>query len=195
MKIVILKSQIGNFKSIHSFFEEQRYEVKLSNNKKNIISCDLLVIPGASSFSGFMQSIDSDIIKIIKERNDQKKLIFGICAGFQVLFDKSDESKNVKGLSLIKGNIAKLKSGKQRYPHLGWYKTIFNKRKDLNNSYYYVNNYGLKKDSNIKNFSSYFFNNEEYIGAFRKENIIASQFHPEKSSTAGLKFFKKFVLS
>ncbi len=195
MKIVILKSQVGNFKSIFTFFEEQKYNVELTNDKKKIITCDLLVIPGAASFSGFMNSFDKDIIKTIKERNDKKKLIFGICAGFQVLFDQSEESKNVRGLSLIKGKIIKLKKGKERRPHLGWYQTIFNKKKDLNNSYYYVNNYGLKKNLNITNLSYYYFNNEAYIGAFRKENIIASQFHPEKSSIAGVKFLKKFVLS
>tara|TARA_B100000029_G_scaffold280740_1_gene274820 strand:+ start:4324 stop:4911 length:588 start_codon:yes stop_codon:yes gene_type:complete len=195
MNIVILRSQVGNFKSIYTFFDEQKFKVDLTNDIKKISSCDLLVIPGAASFSGFMDSFNQNIIDSIRERNNKKKLIFGICAGFQVLFDQSEESPKVKGLSLIKGKIVKLKDGKERKPHLGWYETIFNKEKSLNNSYYYVNNYGLEHNSNINNFSYYYFNNKKYIGAFKKENIIGSQFHPEKSSTTGLKFLKKFVLS
>ena len=195
MKVCILKSRVGNFKSVSSFFKELNYRVNLSNKINDIMSADLLVIPGAGSFEGFMNSYNTNIIDAIKNRKEQSKLIFGICAGFQVLFSNSDESHKIKGLNLIKGKIVKLKSGKERLPHLGWYKTTFNKKKDLNNLYYYVNNYGLKFCKSFSDISYYTFNNTKYISAFRKDNIIASQFHPEKSSNAGIKFFKEFVLS
>lgn len=118
-----------------------------------------------------------------------KKPFLGICVGLQVLFEESEESPDVKGLGIFKGKVVKFKQGK--IPQIGWNKI---KSKSIGNGYvYFVNSYYVVSfdRSIIESESDYYV---KFTVAVKKDNVFATQFHPEKSGKFGLEMLKKWLV-
>ena len=134
--------------------------------------------------------------------NNNENRLMGICLGFQVLFESSEESINAKGLGLISGKIEKLKSSEsERIPHVGWNDVIPLKKKFilkfLENpmDVYFVHSYGLLLNQNLNEdlfheFTVTRHGKNKFLSSFRLSNLYGCQFHPEKSSKVGTKIFK-----
>ena len=205
MIITIIDYNCGNIFSLSNALEIIKkkynitYEINYSNNKSLLKKSDLIIFPGVGAFSEAYQNLAKipDLINDIKYLiNDLKKPFLGICVGMQLLADYSSEGKEkISGLGIIKGNIdylGKYINIKQyKVPHMGWNNIkITNK----NSRYYEICN-----DKDFYFLHSYFYKNiaSKYILAsshygldipaiIQKENVIATQFHPEKSGHNGL---------
>ena len=153
-----------------------------------------IIIPGVGSFDNVMFNLKkhSDFPKFSNSSFINKKIL-GICAGMQVLFDKSDEGKEA-GLGLISGNVIKFDEKQNRVPHMGWNKVygdnFFQELK--NKRFYFAHSYHVSCDEKyILGYTNYIL---RFPSMVRSNKIYGIQFHPEKSSTNGINLLKKVLL-
>jgi glutamine amidotransferase len=157
-----------------------------------------LVLPGVGSFdTGMRNLINRNLIEPLnKSVLDDKKPILGICLGMQLLSNNSEEGPKIDGLGYIPGNVIKLNNDRLRIPHIGFNEAnSFNENyfsDVLNNNFYFVHSYHyVPKDKNhIISTTNY---GKEFVSGVQKNNIIGTQFHPEKSQSYGLVFLKEFM--
>ncbi|MGH7884215.1 MAG: imidazole glycerol phosphate synthase subunit HisH, partial [Thermodesulfobacteriota bacterium] len=139
-------------------------------------------------------------IEPILEYIDSGKPFFGICLGLQVLFEESEESPEEKGLGVIKGKVVRFPRSKEsglKVPQMGWNKVKSETNSEIlegipqNSWFYFVHSYYVApEDENIELLKSYY--GIEFTAGILKDNIFASQFHPEKSADLGLRLLKNF---
>ena len=193
--IVITDYKAGNIKSITNILDTFGEKYIVSADKNDILSADAIIFPGQGHFGQAVEKLSQlDLINTLKEAACNKKIKFlGICLGLQILFEKSEEAENTNGLGIFKGKVVKFKGCK--IPQIGWNNIITTH----NNSYlpqdyfYFVNSYyTIPEDSQI--ISSYAeYGGIKFCASIEHENITAVQFHPEKSSNAGRKFFENWL--
>ena len=194
--IVIINYNSGNIKSLGNMINYLGYDYTVSNSKEEILNADKLLFPGQGHFEQAMNNLEkSGLIETIKQAIDKGIDFLGICLGLQILFEKSEEAPNKNGLGILKGEVKKFDIAKsKKIPQIGWNKI----KTTSNNSYldddyfYFVNSYYVKpKDENIISSLAYY--GIEFCASVQKDNICAVQFHPEKSSTSGINFFRKWI--
>ncbi|ADM89787.1 imidazole glycerol phosphate synthase, glutamine amidotransferase subunit [Candidatus Zinderia insecticola CARI] len=199
-KIVILDYGVGNLYSIKKaiLYTSNKVDVEITNNIKKIKNCNRIILPGQGNIKKCISLLENkdlykEIIYIIK-----KKPVLGICIGMQILFKWSEEGPN-KGLNILKGKNIRFSYNIKKVPQIGWNKIFkINNHfilKNINNFsfFYFVHSYYIKSKlfKNINAITKYKKNN--FISIISKDNIFATQFHPEKSSLQGLKIFENFI--
>lgn len=139
------------------------------------------------------------MVETVKEAALSGKPFLGICLGLQLLFEESDESPDVKGLGLLKGRIVTIpKDNGLKVPHMGWNSVELKQRNgifdgiDDESYFYFVHSYYLK-DADVDVVAGVTHYGVEIQCAVQKGNLSATQFHPEKSSKAGLKLLENFL--
>lgn len=193
---------MGNLRSINKAFERLNIKALVSSKKEDIDNADKLILPGVGHFSNGMKNLNNfDIIELlIKKITVDKVPILGICLGLQ-LFTNSSEEGNVTGLGLIDGKTVRFdfagKDNNLKVPHMGWNTVEIKKENKLLNSinndelFYFVHSYHItcndKKD--VLTTTTYGY---EFASGVQKNNIYGTQFHPEKSHSAGLKMLLNF---
>ncbi|MBN2190735.1 MAG: imidazole glycerol phosphate synthase subunit HisH [Candidatus Aureabacteria bacterium] len=199
-KIAILDYGMGNLRSVQKAFECMGSRALLSDDKGEIESSDALVVPGVGAF-------DDCVINIKRAGLDESiagfiasgRPFFGICLGYQVLFEGSEEGKE-KGLGILKGNVVKFRSA-EKIPHMGWNTLELSdsgsrcplfKGIKTGDFFYFVHSYYV--DAADKQYvSSWTEYGERFASSVFTGNIFACQFHPEKSQDNGLKIIKNFI--
>jgi len=208
MSIVgIIDIDIGSLNSIKACLNNIDVKTDFFCDPKSIHKYKYVILPGVGNFGYASKRLqDNNWGSYIKEFlvNKENKFM-GICLGFQMLFESSDESKFVKGLGLIEGKIKKLKSSRSdRIPHVGWNDVIPSKTHSYLNfldkpmDVYFVHSYGflINQKSNLNVFNEFTFTKHgenNILSSFRSSNLYGCQFHPEKSSRVGAKFLKFFL--
>lgn len=197
ISVSLINLKLNNIYSIYNALIECGYKVKITEGKVSKIASDVMIIPGVGSFPKAMDYLRKNHLdKVIQEFNYRKKPIIGICLGMQLLFKKSYEFSKCKGLSLVDGEVVKIKNHEIKVPVIGWHKIKLLKKsqiikKNLNNKFFYfVHSYHCKPKnlsniltlSKIKKFS--------FCSSIQKDNLIGMQFHPEKSGLEGLKILR-----
>lgn len=196
IKVGILNLGLNNLYSIYSAFKNIGYKTTIINHKNNFLKFDILVIPGIGAFKRVMHDIKKKSIdKKILEYVGQKKLLFGICLGMQILFEESEEFGKYKGLGILKGEVKKFNSKISQIPHMSWNKVFFNDKKikskfKSENFFYFVHSYYCVPKNKKIIFSETLNYKSKFASSVKFENIIATQFHPEKSGIIGIKFLK-----
>lgn len=198
--IAIIDYDAGNIKSVEKAVVSFGKEVCVTRNRDTILQAEKVILPGVGSFGDAMEKIRSyDLERVIMEVVKKKTPFLGICLGLQLLFERSEESPGVKGLSILEGEIVRIPEGEGlKIPHIGWNSLKFPNKGRLykgieEDAYvYFVHSYYLKaKDKGIVTATT------EYgtliDASVEKENVFACQFHPEKSSDVGLKILKNFI--
>jgi glutamine amidotransferase len=192
IKVGIINLQINNIYSIYNVLKNIGYKVYIV--KKKLENFDLIILPGVGSYKEGMKALTkNNLIESLKENIIlKKKKIVGICLGMQLLFSESNEDGYTKGLNFIKGNVRKLKIKKKfSVPIIGWYK-IKSEKKELNTKYFYhIHSYYCKPKNENLIVSTTEYNNFTYCSSIQEKNIIAFQFHPEKSGKNGINLLKK----
>ena len=176
-------------------------KVIISSDSNEINNADKIIFPGQGAAKKCMESIyDKNLAEVIK-KSSQEKPFLGICMGMQVLMDHSDENSGTECLSIIEGKVEKFKSNKNnkiKIPHMGWNKIIKKKdhpiwyKIDEQSYFYFVHSYFIKpyeKDYILGETN----HGKDFCSVIAKDNIIAIQGHPEKSSSVGLQFLKNFI--
>ena len=193
--ITIIDYKSGNLKSISNGFKKIGAEYQITDDKEVIADSDYLVLPGVGAFGSAMENLES-FKDVIYEHVSDDKPFLGICLGQQVLMSSSEETPGVKGLDLFKGHVEKLPEG-VKIPHMGW-----NKLKVKNNSpilegidgeyFYFVHSYHVIPDDYgiIAGTCEY---GDDVVASLCENNLFSTQFHPEKSSKAGLRILKNFT--
>lgn len=197
--ILVVDYGSSNLLSVVKAFDYLNVPNKIGSSPEEIAEAKGLVLPGVGSFG--------DCLRNLKERGLDRAIIdyissgrpyLGICLGMQVLFESSVEEVNAEGLGIIKGKVYKLPSG-VKIPHIGWNELKIVKEhpfleKIPQNSYFYFDHsyYCQPLDSSeIIGVTNYGIDFPSVVG---RKNLLGVQFHPEKSSDAGLKILKNFAL-
>ena len=198
--IAIIDYGAGNLQSVKKAFDFIGAESVITNDPEVILSADKILLPGVGSFGDAMDSMEKNgLVETVKECALSGKPFLGICLGLQLLFEESEESPGVKGLGIFKGKIKKFSSDMGlKIPHIGWNSleikqndTLF---KDIpENAYvYFVHSYYLhaEDENDIATVTNYGIDVHSAVG---KNNIFATQFHPEKSGDVGLQILRNFA--
>lgn len=198
--IAIVDYDAGNLKSVQKALEYIGETPKVTRKPAEILSADKIILPGVGAFGDSMKKLNSyGLCEAVKESISRGTPFLGICLGLQLLFEESDESPGVGGLSILKGKICAMDhDGVHKIPHMGWNSLSFPKQSALfkgidEGSYvYFVHSYYLKaEDENIVTATAEYTNHIH--AAVECGNVFACQFHPEKSGDVGLKILKNFA--
>ncbi|SEF38533.1 imidazole glycerol phosphate synthase subunit HisH [Lachnospira multipara] len=198
--IAIIDYDAGNLKSVEKALLSLNQEVLVTRDKDAILQADKVILPGVGSFGDAMNNLDKfDLIDPIKKCVDNKTPFLGICLGLQLLFESSDESVGVEGLNILPGKILRIPPKEDfKIPHMGW--NSLNVKEDAKLFK------GLTKNPYVYFVHSYYLQaaNEDIVAATTEYtttihasvevgNVFACQFHPEKSSSVGLKILENFA--
>ena len=205
MKTALIDYGSGNLQSAYKALElagnyGKKNKILVTSKSKDLLGVDKIVLPGVGTFSDCMNGLKSlpGMIDILNEIVLQKKKPFlGICIGMQLLATDGKEKGNHKGLGWIKGKVIKIKKNKKiKIPHMGWntVKAISKhpiiKRKKFESYFVHSYNFVCENKKNILATCEY---QQKITAIVGKENIIGTQFHPEKSQEIGLEILKNFI--
>ena len=191
---------MGNIHSVTKSLESLGEEIILIKNFKESNSCKAIILPGVGAFDPAMANlIKTDLITDLKHWIESGKSFLGICLGLQLLFESSDEGK-FKGIGILKGKIHKIpNSPNQRIPHMGWCKLLPTKPntllelEELNNWVYFVHSYHAIPDENNIIAAQVDYGSEKLTAMIENDNLLACQFHPEKSGKTGEKLLRRWL--
>lgn len=197
IRVGIVDLNIHNLFSIYHCLDKLNYKVSVINVNEKIKNFDILLLPGVGSFKAAMKSIKKNSFhKKILDYNFKNKFIVAICLGMQLLFEESEEFGKTEGLNLIQGKVKNFpKNTNLIVPHVGWNKLVdckkecnqFNKK----NFYFIHSLFCEPKDKKII-LSNTIYKNIKFCSSILTKNILATQFHPEKSGKWGIKFIQNF---
>ncbi len=202
MKISVIDLDLCNVNSISKCIEHTGFKCNIAKLPSDIEKSDKIIFPGIGSYPAIMDRLKENKWFEILNRKIvlEKKNYLGICLGMQILSNDGEEFSFTKGLGYIDGNVINLKSlnCKLLLPHTGWnclnleresilFRNIKNKTNFYFNHSYVITN--VKKNF-ILSKTHY---NVDFVSSVNKENIFGVQFHPEKSSSAGIQLIKNFL--
>lgn len=192
-KTIIVDYEAGNLRSVANMLTFLNVPFEITSDKDKILNAKKIIFPGQGHFAQAMSNLEKKgLVSVIKECCSKGIPFLGICIGLQILFERSEEAPNVQGLGIFNGDVKKFRVGKT--PQIGWNKVVPTDNNSFitENYFYYVNSYYVEpKDEKI--ISAYTDYNGKFCAAVQSGNITAVQFHPEKSSEAGLTFFKNWI--
>ncbi len=186
----------GNLFSIRGGLEAAGASAALAKTAREIAECDALVIPGVGVFGPAMRKLEP-LRDAIEEFAASGKPLLGICLGLQVFFESSDESPGVSGFAFFEGNCTRFPPS-VKVPQIGWNSLEINAKCPLfegvasGERAYFVNSF-YAKPSDAGVIASETVYGVRFSSAVWRENVYATQFHPEKSGAAGLKILRNFV--
>ena len=198
--IAIIDYDAGNLKSVEKALVSLGEETVITRELKEIECADKVILPGVGSFGDAMAQLKKyELDKVIKAVVEKGTPFLGICLGLQLLFESSEESPGVEGLHLLEGKILRIPDHEGlKIPHIGWNSLELSNQGRLfaglpETPYvYFVHSYYLKaEDESIVKASTEY--STHIHASVEKDNLFACQFHPEKSSTVGLKILKNFA--
>lgn len=198
--VAIIDYGAGNLQSVKKALDFIGEKSIITADESEINAASHIILPGVGSFGDAMHSIrEKGLEDVIKKSADGSKHFLGICLGLQLLFESSEESPGVDGLGIFKGKIVTIpKDNGLKVPHIGWNSVslkqtdgIFENLRD-NSYFYFVHSYYLK-DADEKVVAGTTEYGVPIQCAVQQGRVSATQFHPEKSSEAGLTILRNFV--
>ncbi|MGN0962517.1 MAG: imidazole glycerol phosphate synthase subunit HisH [Clostridia bacterium] len=197
--IGVIDYKAGNAPSVYNALKRIGGDGVMVRSGADLEHLDGIILPGVGSAGATMDSLrETGILPVLEKKVQEEKIPFlGICIGMQILFEHSEEG-NVDCLGWLKGNVVRFDSTHVRVPQMGWNEVRFCREhpilKDMGDSghFYYVNSYHVvpENEENILAVTDY---DGEFCCMVQHENIMAAQFHIEKSGPLGLKMLKNFV--
>jgi len=209
MLVGIIDYGSGNIRSVFKSFEKaaslisSEIQIKIIKNTNELKKIEKIVLPGVGAFADCMEGlkkrpglIEMLNLKVLKEN----KPFLGICVGMQLLANSSSEYGHTEGLSWLEGKVDNIKAVTKeiKIPHMGWNSLIFNQNSALLNNikkgedFYFVHSYqfDVKENNFVLATTNY---GTDITAIVLKNNILGTQFHPEKSQKAGIQFIKNFL--
>jgi glutamine amidotransferase len=203
--INIIDYEMGNLRSVEKAFESLGFAARVSADPADIQSADKLVLPGVGAFADCVNNLRAGgfVTPLLKHVESGKPLL-GICVGMQMLFDESEEFGCHQGLGLIPGRVVRFPSGmvengeRLKVPHMGWNNLQIRQNSPLfkgiedGTFVYFVHSYYCQAGNDADVAASCRYGEVEFCASLWRDNIMATQFHPEKSQHIGLQIFRNF---
>jgi len=202
--IAIVDYGMGNLRSVQKGFERVGCAAVVTADPNVVLEADRIVLPGVGAFPDCMRNLEEGgfiepLLRVIREGRP----FLGICLGLQLLFTESDEFGTHRGLDVIPGRVVRFPDGmaeggeKLKIPHMGWNQLAVSRRPPLlagideGSNFYFVHSFHVVPEDTavVATTTSY---GIDFCSAVWKDNIVATQFHPEKSQEKGLRILKNF---
>lgn len=198
--ITIVDCGINNLRSVEKAFEHLGFKVQVTRDADVVARAEKLVLPGVGAFGAAMKSLEeAQLVEPILDRIGSGTPFLGICLALQLLFDWSEELGLHAGLGAVSGKVVKFEDAPDlKIPHMGWSALSFPKTSKLfagvqeGASVYFVHSYHAVPDDNSV-IAATGIHGAPFVAAIENDNLMAAQFHPEKSSTVGLKILGNFA--
>ncbi len=197
-RIAILDYGVGNLRSVEKALEHIGATATITNDPGDVRGADGLILPGVGAFPKAMERVrELGLDELIAERSDAGVPILGICLGLQLLFDSTTELGGAAGLGLLSGTVAELDAPGLKIPHIGWSPVRWEKQSRLTEGiesetpFYLVHSFApTPQGDDLLGSAAY---GARFACAAERDNVFGVQFHPEKSSTAGLRLLSNFA--
>lgn len=197
-RIAILDYGMGNLRSVEKALEHVGVSARITEDPVEVRSCDGVILPGVGAFPKAMGRIrELELDELILERRDAGTPILGICLGLQLLFDSTTELGGESGLGLLPGEVTELDAGSLKVPHIGWSPVRWERNSRLSagieseTPFYFVHSFAPRVGAaELLGSAAY---GARFACAAEQDNVFGVQFHPEKSSAAGLRLLSNFA--
>jgi glutamine amidotransferase len=212
--IVVIDYGMGNLRSVSKALESLGASVRISSGPRDVEQADKLILPGVGAFGAAMEELTRRrLVDPIKAAIDAGKPYLGICLGLQLLFDSSEENEGVDGLRVLRGTVKRFAfestldppPSTLKIPHMGWNEVRRQETGDRRQGscplledvpdggyFYFVHSYyGVPEDESVVALETEY--GERFASMVWKSQLFATQFHPEKSQSLGLKLLRNFV--
>ncbi len=197
--IVVVDYGMGNLKSVLKAVEAVGGNVRISGRAEDILRADALILPGVGAFRDAVHNLKKDgLWEATQDFIKKGKPFLGICLGLQLLMEESEEFGHHTGFGYFYGKVVRFPERVGKIPHMGWNSVYFQHEhpvlKDLPDGtfFYFVHSYycASANKEDVLAFTEYTIN---FPSAMARDNVVAFQFHPEKSQKAGLKILENFI--
>ena len=199
LNVAVVDYDAGNTLSVTRALEKAGARVDLTPDPERVLRADAVVLPGVGAFGDCVRKLrergmDGACLEIYRAG----KPFLGVCVALQVFFEGSEESPGVEGLGILPGSVVRFKGGGLKVPHMGWNELSVDRPHPVldgldGEDFYFVHSYYPipKEPKDLLGTSEY---GVRFCAAAGRENLAAVQFHPEKSSRAGLRLYENFLL-
>jgi glutamine amidotransferase len=198
--LAIIDYQMGNLRSVQKGFEKVGHAATITSDPAVLAAADKIVLPGVGAFPDAIAELRRrGLVEPIKKAIDSGKPFLGICLGLQLLFDVGYEGGRYEGLGVLRGEVVRFDLPAQyKVPHMGWNALDIRRRPPVlaglesgTHAYFVHSYYVVPQDAGV------IATETDYGGPFCsmiwRDNIFATQFHPEKSQSDGLRILKNFA--
>jgi imidazole glycerol-phosphate synthase subunit HisH len=197
-RISILDYGMGNLRSVEKALEHVGAVATITNESAAVRNADGVILPGVGAFPKAMERVrELALDQLIAERLAAGVPILGICLGLQLLFDSTTELGGADGVGLLPGGVAKLDADGLKVPHIGWSPVRWERDSKLTEGiesetpFYFVHSFAPRPEaSDLLGTAAY---GARFACAAERDNVYGVQFHPEKSSSAGLRLLSNFA--
>lgn len=195
-QVSVVNYGVGNLRSVKRGLEKSGAKVLITNNPKDLSKSDAIVLPGVGAFAAAVKNL-APLSGVLEQSVADGKPLFGICLGLQLLFTRSSEGGSTDGLNLISGDIVKLPDSVKN-PQMGWNTIDIVRFHPLlesiqNHSYVYFVHAYVPQPSEQKVIMATTEYGVKFPSVITKQNLFATQFHPEKSGKTGLTILENFI--
>lgn len=197
--IAIIDYGMGNLRSVSKAFEAVGHQAVVTRNAGTIKNASHVVLPGVGAFGDCMANVELyGLVDPIRAAIKSGKPFLGICLGLQLLFTESEEFGSHRGLDLIKGKVKRFTLDPAlKVPHMGWNEVHYQRACPLfegiadSSHWYFVHSYYVDPTDKAVAAATTMYGSS-FISAVWRDNVVACQFHPEKSQSVGLQLIKNF---
>ena len=198
-KIAILDYGMGNLRSVEKALERVGSEASITSDPRAVRAADGVILPGVGAFQAAMRRVrELELDALVAERLSSGTPVLGICLGLQLLLERSTEQGGGEGLGLIPGEVAELEAGGLKVPHIGWEPVRWESSSELTEGlatetpFYFVHSFGVRPSDGADVLGTAKWG-ERFVCAVAHPPLYGVQFHPEKSSAAGLRLLANFT--
>jgi glutamine amidotransferase len=197
-RIAILNYGMGNLRSVEKALEHIGATATITSDAAEVRGADGVILPGVGAFPRAMERIgELGLDELVGERREAGVPILGICLGLQLLFDSTTELGGAAGIGLLPGEVAELDADGLKVPHIGWSPVRWERESPLTagieseTPFYFVHSFAPRPAAGeLLGTAAY---GARFACAVERDNVFGVQFHPEKSSAAGLRLLSNFA--
>jgi glutamine amidotransferase len=204
-RLAVVDTGSGNLRSVEKALASAGGQATITSDPEVIARADKIVVPGQGAFGGCVAGLERDggaLKQVVSETIARGKPYLGICLGLQILFEGSEEDPSCRGLGVLPGKVVKFEvKPPLKVPHMGWNALARGPAADRSAAlrdlpagswFYFVHSY-FPAPADPRDIALEAEHGQRFCAAVARDNVVATQFHPEKSQQAGLSLLSRFI--